>query len=92
MAVPQLMLGRTVGAGHFHQLEVPDQVDAMIDRFLTVADHRPHGTTLTPATRDKSGFTCETPSESLLIMDREDQAETATPSESAPANFGAPFS
>ncbi len=34
---PQLVLGRTVGAGHFHQLEVPDQVDAMIDRFLAVS-------------------------------------------------------
>jgi len=29
-------LGRTVGAGHFIQLEVPDQVNAMIERFLTV--------------------------------------------------------
>jgi hypothetical protein len=27
----------TVGAGHFHQLEVPDQVTAMIERFLEVA-------------------------------------------------------
>jgi pimeloyl-ACP methyl ester carboxylesterase len=31
---PQLVLGRTVGAGHFNQLEVPDQVNAMIERFL----------------------------------------------------------
>jgi pimeloyl-ACP methyl ester carboxylesterase len=29
-------LGQTVGAGHFIQLEVPDQVNAMIERFLTV--------------------------------------------------------
>ena len=29
-------LGRTVGAGHFVQLEVPDQVNAMIERFLTL--------------------------------------------------------
>ncbi len=34
---PTLMAGRTVGAGHFHQLEVPDQVNAMIERFLVVA-------------------------------------------------------
>lgn len=34
---PQLQLGRTVGAGHFNQLEVPDQVNAMIERFLTVS-------------------------------------------------------
>jgi pimeloyl-ACP methyl ester carboxylesterase len=31
---PMLTVGRTVGAGHFAQLEVPDQVDAMIERFL----------------------------------------------------------
>ncbi len=31
---PQVVTGQTVGAGHFHQLEVPDQVNAMIDRFL----------------------------------------------------------
>lgn len=33
---PQVMTGQTVGAGHFHQLEVPDQVNAMIDRFLAL--------------------------------------------------------
>ena len=31
---PQLVVGRTVGAGHFNQLEVPEQVNAMIERFL----------------------------------------------------------
>lgn len=30
--------GRTVGAGHFNHLEVPDQVDPMIERFLLVND------------------------------------------------------
>jgi pimeloyl-ACP methyl ester carboxylesterase len=34
---PQVVVGRTVGAGHFHQLEVADQVNAMIERFLTVS-------------------------------------------------------
>lgn len=34
---PQLLHGQTVGAGHFGWLEVPDQVNAMIDRFLAVA-------------------------------------------------------
>lgn len=29
-----LETGETVGAGHFHQLLVPDQVNAMIERFL----------------------------------------------------------
>jgi len=34
---PQLVIGRTVGSGHFLQLEVPDQVNAMIERFLDVS-------------------------------------------------------
>jgi pimeloyl-ACP methyl ester carboxylesterase len=35
--IPQMIYGQTVGSGHFCQLEVPDQVNAMIDRFLKVA-------------------------------------------------------
>ena len=35
--LPQLQLGRTVGSGHFCQLEVPEQVHPMIDRFLAIA-------------------------------------------------------
>jgi pimeloyl-ACP methyl ester carboxylesterase len=31
---PGIQFGVTVGAGHFHHLEVPDQVNAMIDRFV----------------------------------------------------------
>ena len=38
---PQLVIGRTVGAGHFNMLEVPDQVNAMIERFLAVSLARP---------------------------------------------------
>jgi pimeloyl-ACP methyl ester carboxylesterase len=34
---PDAVFGMTVGAGHFHQLEVPEQVNAMIERFLGVA-------------------------------------------------------
>ena len=34
---PDLQVGITVGAGHFHQLEVPEQVNAMIERFLQQA-------------------------------------------------------
>ena len=30
-------VGITVGAGHFHQLEVPEQVNAMIERFLAIS-------------------------------------------------------
>lgn len=34
---PTLQVARTVGSGHFLELEVPAQVNAMIDRFLTTA-------------------------------------------------------
>ena len=33
---PQVSMGQTVGAGHFSPLLVPDQVNAMIARFLTL--------------------------------------------------------
>ncbi len=48
---PTLLVGRTVGAGHFHQLEVPDQVNAMIDRFVAVALPRGAGGRDDPAGR-----------------------------------------
>jgi len=41
---PQLVTGQTVGAGHFHELEVPDQINAMIERFLLTALPRVHTT------------------------------------------------
>jgi pimeloyl-ACP methyl ester carboxylesterase len=31
-----ITIGQTVGAGHFHQLEVPEQVNPMIEQFLAV--------------------------------------------------------
>lgn len=34
---PHIVIGVTVGAGHFNQLEVPDQVNAMIERFMKVS-------------------------------------------------------
>ena len=34
--LPHLAFGQTVGSGHFCQLEVPDQVNAMMDRFLAI--------------------------------------------------------
>ena len=34
---PNVVTGQTVGAGHFHQLEVPEQITAMIERFLAVS-------------------------------------------------------
>jgi pimeloyl-ACP methyl ester carboxylesterase len=36
---PRAMTGRVVGSGHFIQLEVPDQVNAMIRRFLQLIEH-----------------------------------------------------
>jgi pimeloyl-ACP methyl ester carboxylesterase len=36
-ARPEIMIGQTVGAGHFCHLEVPDQVNPMIERFLAIS-------------------------------------------------------
>jgi pimeloyl-ACP methyl ester carboxylesterase len=36
-----LMLGQTVGSGHFLQLEVPDQVNAMLERFISLVAGAP---------------------------------------------------
>jgi hypothetical protein len=33
----QIMYSKTVGSGHFCQLEAPEQVNPMIERFLTLA-------------------------------------------------------
>jgi pimeloyl-ACP methyl ester carboxylesterase len=42
---PQLVVAKTLGAGHFSPLEVPDQINAMIARFLAVGiDRRCHRT------------------------------------------------
>lgn len=38
---PDAHVGVTVGAGHFHQLEVPEQVTPMIGRFLRVVVKEP---------------------------------------------------
>jgi pimeloyl-ACP methyl ester carboxylesterase len=35
-ACPSIPVGQTVGAGHFNQLEVPEQVNLMIERFFAV--------------------------------------------------------
>jgi pimeloyl-ACP methyl ester carboxylesterase len=41
---PQLIVAKTLGAGHFSPLEVPDQINAMIARFLAVGLARPRMT------------------------------------------------
>ena len=33
---PHALTGQTVGAGHFHQLVVPGQINAMLDRFIAL--------------------------------------------------------
>lgn len=38
---PQLITAQVAGAGHFMQLEVPDQVNAMLDRFFEIVQRRP---------------------------------------------------
>jgi pimeloyl-ACP methyl ester carboxylesterase len=32
---PQVQVGQVIGSGHFIQLEVPEQVNAMLERFLS---------------------------------------------------------
>jgi pimeloyl-ACP methyl ester carboxylesterase len=33
---PDMLFGQTVGSGHFCTLEVPEQVNAMLERFLEI--------------------------------------------------------
>lgn len=35
-SMPQVLRAQTAGAGHFHQLEVPEQINAMLDRFFQI--------------------------------------------------------
>jgi pimeloyl-ACP methyl ester carboxylesterase len=35
---PDVLLGAVVGSGHWMMLEVPDQVNAMLDRFLQIVE------------------------------------------------------
>jgi pimeloyl-ACP methyl ester carboxylesterase len=36
---PQLVTGQTIGSGHYHQLEVPEQINAMLERFIELNNH-----------------------------------------------------
>lgn len=49
---PQLVTGQTLGAGHFSPLEVPEQVNAMIDQFLVVTGMAGSGRTVEPDNAD----------------------------------------
>ncbi|MFZ0043946.1 MAG: alpha/beta hydrolase [Solirubrobacteraceae bacterium] len=40
---PDLLIGRTVGSGHFSPCEVPEQVNAMLERFLKISLSPPNG-------------------------------------------------
>ncbi len=42
-ACATITIGQTVGAGHFNQLEVPEQVNAMIEQFMVI-NHLKHRT------------------------------------------------
>ena len=33
---PDIHIGITVGAGHFHQLEIPEQVTPMMEKFIQI--------------------------------------------------------
>jgi hypothetical protein len=33
---PHLMTGQTIGSGHFSPVEVPEQINSMLDRFIKV--------------------------------------------------------
>jgi hypothetical protein len=37
------MVAQTLGAGHFSPLEVPDQVNAMIERFCAIVTDNSQG-------------------------------------------------
>jgi pimeloyl-ACP methyl ester carboxylesterase len=45
---PDMLFGQTVGSGHFCTLEVPDQVNSMLDRFLAVLPSLADGSARTP--------------------------------------------
>lgn len=51
-ACPSLVHGQVVGSGHFVQLVVPDQVNAMISRFLAIHVAHPAGGAFRGASRE----------------------------------------
>ncbi|MCU0494356.1 MAG: alpha/beta hydrolase [Chloroflexaceae bacterium] len=47
---PQLVVGKTVGVGHNQMVATPQQVNAMIERFIVVALHNPRSSASTNTT------------------------------------------
>ena len=37
---PDLIVGQTIGSGHFSPLIVPDQINAMLERFIEIHNQR----------------------------------------------------
>jgi pimeloyl-ACP methyl ester carboxylesterase len=40
---PHVLIGQTIGSGHYHQVVVPEQVNAMLARFLELVEKAPVG-------------------------------------------------
>jgi pimeloyl-ACP methyl ester carboxylesterase len=40
---PDVLIGAVVGSGHWMMITVPDQVNALLDRFLQIVASRSHG-------------------------------------------------
>jgi pimeloyl-ACP methyl ester carboxylesterase len=72
---PQLITGQTIGSGHFSPLEVPNQINAMLERFLEISLIRLREQ-FSPSTPDKTARATEERQWTLLI--RREQAAAAS--------------
>ena len=68
-ACPQLMTAQTLGAGHFSPLEVPDQINAMLTRFIEVfSSDSKRGYSESPAITEPAGDVHEAISNALSVI------------------------